>query len=371
MTIDHLLKAIDESDAAAAGRLFDDMIRTGDSAWDIHLSLSPAVQRVLNPPFINPHLPKMYCIYRELVPYLKENEVSSFVRLEITEYARRPKLEKIDKASLPSSPVSFSDIETAIRSGDRERTAALSAAFLSQKGPHELARRMLFLGSGYLDHSLGHSVSCTAFILLEMLARPGQDPWPASSVLADYFCKGRFGTSPSPRKLSPFSPAEAIKHHLLRATSGRGIVNLHHTITVYAMERVRHLFNEEEYGHLINSWISFLGDKEAEPLGQELPVSDSTVSYGMFHERFAAMEVGPLLPLAGKMVSSPQNRQDLGRFLIKALCDRYNGDYNPHYVTGLGSTLWVMHHFGNQPSLAMKGLSQYIDFLFAGLRSEK
>ena len=49
--------------------------------------------------------------------------------------------------------------------------AALMLAFLEQLGNVELARRLLLLGSGYLNRSLGHSISCTAFILLEMIER--------------------------------------------------------------------------------------------------------------------------------------------------------------------------------------------------------
>jgi hypothetical protein len=54
-------------------------------------------------------------------------------------------------------------------------------------GGAEFARRVLLLESGYLNNSLGHSVSCTVFILLEMLERKDQDFWQSLSVLADYF----------------------------------------------------------------------------------------------------------------------------------------------------------------------------------------
>jgi hypothetical protein len=50
-------------------------IRKGSDVWEIHLGLFPVVQQVLNPPFINPHLPKMYRIYRQLLPYLEPDEI--------------------------------------------------------------------------------------------------------------------------------------------------------------------------------------------------------------------------------------------------------------------------------------------------------
>ena len=71
------------------------------------------------------------------------------------------------------------------------------ATYLDQQGGPELARRLLLLGNGYLDQSLGHSVSCTGFMLLEMLDREDHDPWPVLAALANYFCRGRFNTTPS------------------------------------------------------------------------------------------------------------------------------------------------------------------------------
>ena len=48
------------------------------------------------------------------------------------------------------------------------------------------------LGSGYLGQSLGHSVSCTAFILLEMLERADEDPLPALFALGSLLLQGSF-----------------------------------------------------------------------------------------------------------------------------------------------------------------------------------
>jgi hypothetical protein len=54
--------------AVAAGNLDEakrqlNRMLVGDvDAWQIHLSLFAVVQRVLNPPYINPHLPKMYVL---------------------------------------------------------------------------------------------------------------------------------------------------------------------------------------------------------------------------------------------------------------------------------------------------------------------
>ncbi|MEE9611417.1 MAG: hypothetical protein V3W19_09205 [Desulfatiglandales bacterium] len=365
-----LLQALEASEVAKASEQLREKISKGAEAWEIHLSLYPLVQRVLNPPFINPHLPKMYRIYRELMPYLKKDEIPALVHLEVTEYAKRPKLEKLPKADIMTSPVSFNEVESAISEEDREKTAVLMATLYARGGRAELARRLLLLGSGYLEHSLGHSVSCTAFILLEMMERVDQDPWPALATLAYYFCEGRFHSTPNLRKSTAFPSDKSLYHHLLRATSGRGIVNLHHTITLYAMERVRQFFSKEEYNHMTGAWIAFMGDKKAEQMPLNSSGIEPVVDYTRFYETFSRLEAKSVVELVAGMIVSPQGRLQLGRFLIKGLCDQYQGNYNPHDLTGLGSALWVVDRYWNQAPIAINALLQYIDFFFYGIKSK-
>ena len=365
-----LLQALEASDITRASELFVEEMRKGRDPWELHLALFSTVQRVLNPPFINPHLPKMYRIYRQLIHYLKKDDIPALVGLEVKEYARRPKLEKVPKGNPLTAPVSFKDVEFAIRAQDREKTAVLMATFYSQAGGAELARRLLLLGSGYLQDSLGHSVSCTAFILLEMLERADQDPWPALVTLADYFCKGAFHTTPVLRKKSAFPSDEVFDHHLLRATSGRGIVNLHHTITIYAIEHVRRFFTEEEYNHMIGAWIRFMEDKKLSRVVLDRPNTEFRDDYNLFYEAFSALEAKSVVASMQEMIASPQGRLDLKRFLIKGICDRYQGDYNPHYLTGLGSALWVADRCWKQAPVVAIAFYQCVDFLFDGLKSK-
>jgi len=364
-----LLKMLEISDVVGATGLFRKKISSQEDAWDIHLSLYPVVQRVLNPPFINPHLPKMYRIYRELVPYLGKDDIPALIRLEVTEYARRPKLENIPKADLLTSAVAFSDVEAAIRDQDREKAALLMATLYQQEGRAELVRRLLLLGSGYLDQSLGHSFSCTAFILLEMLEREDQDPWPALATLADYFCKGRFHTTPAVQTTTRPPRDEALSQHMLRATSGRGIVNLHHTITLYSIDRMRRFFSTREYNHLIDAWIAFMGDKTGEELKLESIDGEPMVDYTRFYDIFSRFQAKAVVAALAPMLNTPRNRGRAGRFLIKALCDMYQGDYNPHYLTGLGSALWVADQYQDQGPVVINALYQYVDFFFSSIRS--
>jgi hypothetical protein len=368
--VNELLKAVEASDVAGANRLLKKNLVANGDAWKIHLALYPVVQQVLNPPYINPHLPKMYAIYREFVPYLQENETAAMVQLEVTEYARRPKLQKLPKAKILNLPVAFNDIEAAIKDQDREKTAILMATFQDQNGGEELARKLLLLGSGYLDQSLGHSISCTAFILREMLQRADQDAWPALTSLAEYFCKGKFHDTPPLSQRSAFSD-EAIRDHLLRAASGRGIVTLHHTITLYAIERVKQFFSAEEYHHMIGTWIEFLENKQAQPITLASRDIQTVPDYARFYKIFSSLEPESATAAAVAMMGTPQSRRQLSHFLIRSICDMYQGDYNPHNLTGLGSVLWVVEHCWNQAPIAQNALFQYLDFFFDDIKSKK
>jgi hypothetical protein len=364
-----LLDAIEASDVAGASKLVAKDIRQGIDPWKIHLSLFPVVQRVLNPPFINPHLPKMYRICRELVPYLDEDKVSDLIALEVTEYTRRPKMKKIPMAALLTSPVAFEDIETAIRENDPEKVTVLMATFLERKGGAEFARRVLLLGAGYLNNSLGHSFSCTAFILLEMLERTDQEVWPALSTLADYFCKGQFHTTPELKKSTSPTEKQDLNGSMFRAASGRGIVNLHHPITRYAIERVRKFLTQEEYDHTINAWVEFMGDKKGIEVSFGDTGSGRVEDYGRFYENFSKVDARRMVTSVREMISSEEHRRKLGRFIVQGLCDRYQGDYNPHYLTGLGSALWVLDRYRDQPAIVANTLFQYLDFFFSGVGS--
>jgi hypothetical protein len=362
-----LLEAIEASDEVRASELLTKRMKEGVDPWQIHLSLFPPVQRVLNPPFINPHLPKMYRVCREFVPYLTRDKIGALVSLEVKEYARRPKMEKIPKGNPLTSSVSFRDIERAIKENDPGKTALIMAAFMDQKGGAELARQLLLLGSGYLNDSLGHSVSCTSFILLEMLERTEQDPWPALTALAAYFCKGGFHTTPSLIKSTP-SSTQASNRHMLRASSGRGIVNLHHTITRYAIERIRRFLTQEEYDHMVSAWVEFMGNKGEEAISVKGIESNPVDDYAQFNKTFSRLKAKPVVASVEGMLASEEGLRKTKQFLINALCDQYQGSYNPHYVTGLGSALWALDQYPQNPPIAVNALFQYLDFFFSDLR---
>jgi hypothetical protein len=100
------------------------------------------------------------------------------------------------------------------------------------------------------------------------------------------------------------------------------------------------------------------------------PKMEPSTNYTRFYESFSRLEAKPVVASFGKMITSPQGRGRLGQFLIRGLCEHYRGDYNPHYLTGLGSALWVADQYWKQPSIVMNTFYQYVDFLFDSLKGE-
>lgn len=367
---DQLLTAVEASDKSKAFEYFNSAMEKGCTAWDMHLALFPMVQQVLNPPYINPHLPKMYGVCREFIPYLEPEEIGPLVRLELAEYTRRAKLGRASVGRSIKRNISFVEIEAAIGVDDREKTVALLLAFHERQGAKELARRLLLLGSGYLDQSIGHSISCTAFILLEILKRVDQDPLPSFFALAHYFCKGHFHTTPPLTAADPPFSEDALVREMRNAASGTGFVNIHHTITLYAIERVSHLLTEDEHQILLAACTAFMGAKKIQKVNSG-PEDAPTTDYLRFFQVFSSLDATAAVKSLTGLTDSESGRRILCRFLIKGVCDLYNGAYDPHYLTGLGAALWTVNRFPGNHEIAANVLHQYCDFFFNGLKANR
>ena len=119
---------------------------------------------------------------------------------------------------------------------------------------------------------------------------------------------------------------------------------------------------------MANVWIRFLGDKQEEKVTLKGGEAEVVEDYDRFYETFSEMKTGPVMASSIRMITSEEGRFKLGRFLIQGLCDKYQGNYDPHYLTGLGSALWILEHYWKDTPIATNALYQYLDFFFSGLR---
>ena len=364
--IDKLSNAIEQSDTTESKKILKSLFEVHyRDPWALHKGIYGVVQQVLNPPFKNPHLSKMYAINGEIAAYLSDEDKARLVRLEVEEYGRRDKLQKTKKPGALPGVSNFAAVEKAIGDNDYVNTAAAMAAFIEIFGQKEFARRLLLLGSGYLGSSLGHSISCTAFILFEMIRRQDQDDWPALLLLADYFCKGAFKTTPDLQSSTVSAYNEEFRYQLCRAVSGTGIVALHHSITVYAIERSSRLLTRQEYDHMLAVWVAMMGEKEQNLHPVDKIGKDNLPDFEGFAAIFSKKDPRQLLPLVNGALSSENDRRCLAQYIIKAVLRSYDGSYNPHNLTGLGSALWFMENFHQRPEIVINSWLQYLDYLFS------
>ncbi len=99
----NLMSAIENSDLSTARASLKALLDDGHAPWRIHEALFSISQRVLNPPFINPHLPKAYAISRDLIAYLNPEDIVALLGIEVEEYTWRDKGPVISKySSIPS-----------------------------------------------------------------------------------------------------------------------------------------------------------------------------------------------------------------------------------------------------------------------------
>lgn len=351
-----LARLILESDTREALNELDSRILTS-SVEEIREGFYTAAQMALNPPFINPHLPKMYNILRELYPYLGMEDQKALLRLEVSEYAQRTKLPPIPR-SHEVAKYSDAELEEAIEEKDGAKAAAALSALQLSGGNAALSERLLRLGGGYLDHSLGHSVSCTSFILREIARHSATDSWPSISVLADYYCKGGYASHEENVLDASSTDVDA---NILRAVSGTGIGSLHDAITIYSIERARSLVGEETVNHLIGSWVEYLGGKEDAPYKAD--AIHEAPSYQKMRELIRDRRIDDTVAVSLALLGGRDGVKTLGAYLLKSLCEGYKGKYDPHYFTGLGSLLWVLDRFAVRRDVQATALYQYIDFV--------
>jgi hypothetical protein len=260
-------------------------------------------------------------------------------------------------------PHSDEELLKAIQASDTDKVANILSAINLFKGAPQLTSTLLKLGSGYMDKTLGHSISCTAFILLDYAKRAEAELWPAYTGLANYYCGGHFNKFPEVQLKN--TSISSIEENILRAVSGTGIMNLHDTITLYSIERCKPLINDDDYHHLLGSWVEYLEDKEPEPYKISSNPKEVIDSYDSFLKLCKDKKTDQIIEASMDLIKTSDGKRGWGRFMLKALCELYDGRYDPHYLTGLGSLIWVMNRFQNDLKVVSTAMNQYLEFYFS------
>ena len=135
-------------------------------------------------------------------------------------------------------------------------------------------------------------------------------------------------------------------------------------------ERVRHLLSNKEYLHMLSSWTRWMGSKQADSVA--VLRAPAATTYEEFREAVAVGDAQKaistlvaLLPLE----SGPSASNKIGHYLTNAVCDLYLGDYDPHFLNGLGSLLWIAEYYSEDPEIVAHAIGQYLRYFMNGRRT--
>ena len=118
---------------------------------------------------------------------------------------------------------------------------------------------------------------------------------------------------------------------------------------------------------MLTMWMQMLADKQENLIPVEEFTTEISPSFPHFFTVFSKYDPMPVVNMVKDMLNSKEDRARLENYLIKSVLRCHNGRYNPHYLTGLGASLWVIENFYNQPIIVLNALLQYLDFSFSGI----
>jgi len=202
--------------------------------------------------------------------------------------------------------------------------------------PKKLKAFLINLGMEKITDSLGHSVSCF-FPVMRDITNHHKDA-AATSVLSYvmYLCRysyqSKFNNNQSRRK----PDQDALETLGLKATSGTGIVNLHHMITYYTFFM---LGDSSFYGELPPYSIleRFFGGKKVDNQRLELAEVNKkpqiAEDYQQFKDNFSLAGFKDNLSFLFKNLDD--NYKVTLSYLHRLFAEYYNPGWNPHYYTGL------------------------------------
>jgi hypothetical protein len=204
--------------------------------------------------------------------------------------------------------------------------------------PENLARALLLRGSRNIPDTLGHSVSCFYPIVEDLVLK--NHPLRATAIFTYIMYLARFSGDEgrvSRGREEPYT--ELNLNNLLRlASSGNGIVNLHHTITFYIVsswDAASCRPGDRSMMWVLADWLRGEAvDKEREnSVCSYRRMSTLPDTYRSFNNAFHINELNEAMPVLIGLLERQRDRAI--DWIFRYYASRCNGLWNPHYFTGL------------------------------------
>lgn len=212
-----------------------------------------------------------------------------------------------------------------------------------KKDPDILFQTLLLSGSAFISDTLGHSLSCFFPVVEDLMA--ANHPHATTGLLSYLMYLVRYGISDDlVQKIAQKSEKPQDYVTLLkRCASGSGIVNIHHTITLYiftAWEEAKFNAERQVPYSLLLEWLDEKKvDQERERrVGPSLHADDLPHTYQEFAELFSFEHLDHTIATIFMLLEIfPQRTVD---WLFRIYASYYTPqNWNPHYYTSLYAAL--------------------------------
>ncbi len=240
---------------------------------------------------------------------------------------------------------------------------------LLKNNPEDLCQLLLDLGSIHIPDTLGHSISCFYPVITDILNTKHPANGTALFSLISYLSRFDYKENTLTNKLHN----KEIKDYnklLKLASSGKGIVNLHHMITFYIMTEWEEApFNKENIVpyHILIEWIGDKNlDKEREKKVDKLTNINKDISnYSQFSELFSPNNLDESIQtLIYLLQTKPEKAID---WVFRVYTDYYTPDWDPHYFTSLYCAIELYRSRNVDKTASKMAIYQAVQYLFKSI----
>lgn len=368
-----LKQAVMHRDMDRAGECLDSLEQEGEfSLPGIVETLVPVALMECNLPHRNFHQIKMSLMFRRLSleGILSGETEKQAAHLICSELIQR---EWADISAgfigyMRPEQVTVQDMAEEIERGNAHNAFYYAAGCVNNMAD-PMIQALLMHGAHAVPETLGHSFSCFLQVM-EDIVRTGHSAQ-ASALLSYvmYLCRFSYPDD----LLQAEEEAEKIpadfSRFIMYCASGDGIVNLHHTITLYLfMQWEKAEFNEETvvpYG-ILADWAgekAFDTDRKDRVSPPAPPRIDPADTYTEFEQEFSFDDLErSMLYLFANLEAQPDKAAD---FIFRLYTSRYGSlsGWDPHYITGLYSALGLfLNHETGDPAAPRMALDQAVRY---------
>lgn len=234
-----------------------------------------------------------------------------------------------------------------------------------EENPDNLQELLLSLGGVYGPENLGHSLSCF-FPVMEELVNT-RHPAAESAIFSYLLYLNRYDI-PADFDPADYSLDSLPDDAMRRAASGKGIVNLHHmiTLTIYRMWE-RASFHDDDFPLPYKIFYKRrlegknVSTARRERVEEELDI-DLPDDFSGFYERFSYDDVNRTTKLVRALAA--EKMEELWDWIIRLYALDYDKkSWNPHFYTGIYLALKLQEQNLIDDSLAVEmALDQAVEY---------